>query len=82
MSNTILSVGDIESKNPSEHGIRRMNRKTLAALHDLEQEEYLMLVGTVGAQKRVSNSDESTKAKINIFNINLSSFFFYFFSLS
>ena len=48
-------VGDPEQSDPKEGGIRRVNRKPLTKLADVEVEEFLMLVISVGVQKTPHN---------------------------
>ena len=50
MRNTI--VGSEANNDPSESGIRRVNRKNLMKVLDLEVEEYLMIISTVGVQRK------------------------------
>ena len=41
-------VGELARKDTKEHGVRRMSRKTLLSLLDLELEEYMQLAGAIG----------------------------------
>ena len=69
-------VGNIEEKPESERGIRRVNMKTISAVNELELEEFLMLVHSIGSQKKFSPSKKVVRTYCLMGNSATSARFF------